>query len=126
MKQISQSEMIVMDVLWKEAPMAASDIAHHVVDEGWNIRTVKTLLSRLVQKNILATQEDGRRYLYLPLISKEDYGVRILDDVSQQFFKDNTAPLFLHLAKTNTLSTDDIEEITALLESLKPKSGKNP
>lgn len=123
MKQISQSEMVVMDVLWDKAPMAASDIAQCVADEGWNIRTIKTLLSRLVQKDILTTQEDGRRYLYTPLLSKEDYGARILDTVSQQFFKDNAAPLFLHLAKSNSLSEGDIDEITALLKSLKPKSG---
>ncbi len=124
MKQISQSEMVIMDVLWQQAPMAASDIAERVTSEDWNIRTVKTLISRLVQKGILATQEDGRRYLYSPLLSKEGYGARILDTVSQQFFKGNTAPLFLHLAKSNTLSENDIDEITALLKTLKPKSGK--
>ena len=103
--------------------MAAIDIAERVTSEGWNIRTVKTLLSRLVQKGILATQEDGRRYLYRPLLSKEGYGAQILDTVSQQFFKDNAAPLFLHLAKSNKLSENDIDEITALLKTLKPKSG---
>ena len=123
MKQISQSEMVVMDVLWEQAPMAASDIAERVASEGWNIRTVKTLISRLVQKGVLTTQQDGRRYLYRPLLSKAGYGVRILDTVSQQFFKDNAAPLFLHLAKSNTLSENDIDEITALLKTLKPKAG---
>lgn len=126
MKQISQSEKIIMDVLWEKAPMAATDIAQDVAGEGWSIRTIKTLLSRLVQKGVLATQEDGRRYLYSPLLSKEDYGARILDTVSTQFFENNAAPLFLHLAKSSTLSEADIDEITALLASLKPKSGKTP
>lgn len=126
MKQISQSEKIIMNVLWEKAPMAATDIAQDVAEEGWSIRTIKTLLSRLVQKGVLATQEDGRRYLYSPLLSKEDYGARILDTVSTQFFENNAAPLFLHLAKSSTLSEADIDEITALLASLKPKSGKTP
>lgn len=126
MKQISQSEKIVMDVLWETSPMAASGIAERVKSEGWNIRTIKTLLSRLVQKGVLATQEDGRRYLYTPLLSKEDYGVRILDNVSAQFFQDNAAPLFLHLAKSKSLSEDDIDEITTLLKGLKSKSGQAP
>ena len=122
MKQISQSEKIIMDVLWEQAPLAASDIAERVKSENWNIRTIKTLLSRLVQKNILQTKEDGRRYLYTPALSREDYGVRVLDKVSSQFFKDNAAPLFLHLAKSKNLSEDDIDEITALLKSLKSKA----
>ncbi len=106
--------------------MAASDIAERVTSEGWNIRTVKTLISRLVQKGALATEQDGRRYLYCPVLSKEGYGARILDTVSQQFFKDNAAPLFLHLAKSNKLSENDIDEITKLLETLKPKPGRAP
>ena len=71
MKQISQSEKIIMDVLWEQAPLAASDIAERVKSENWNIRTIKTLLSRLVQKNILQTKEDGRRYLYCLLYTSD-------------------------------------------------------
>ena len=125
MKQISQSEKIIMDVLWEQAPLAASDIADRVKSENWNIRTIKTLLSRLVQKKILQTKQDGRRYLYTPALSREDYGVSVLDKVSSQFFKDNAAPLFLHLAKSNRLSEDDIDEITALLKSLKSKPSED-
>lgn len=123
MKKISKSEFIVMEILWKTAPMAASEIAEKALSENWNIRTLKTLLSRLVQKDVLGTKQDGRRYLYFPLLSQEDYGVHILDDISQKFFKNNVTPLFLHLAKSNDLSSGDIDEITALLETLKPKSG---
>ena len=114
-----------MDVLWEQAPLAASDIADRVKSENWNIRTIKTLLSRLVQKKILQTKQDGRRYLYTPALSREDYGVSVLDKVSSQFFKDNAAPLFLHLAKSNRLSEDDIDEITALLKSLKSKPSED-
>jgi len=119
MKHISQSELVVMNVLWAEAPMGASELAEKVAPQGWNIRTIKTMLSRLVQKEILKTSEDGRRYLYSPCLSKEDYGLRVFEGVSQKFFKDDAAPLFLHLAKSQNLNAKDIDEIKALLDELK-------
>ena len=120
MKPISKSEMMVMDVLWGEAPLGASEIAGKIIAEtSWNIRTVKTLLARLVEKDILSTQPEGRRYLYKPRLSREDYGGQVLGSLSQQLFKGRAAPLFLHLAKSEDLSDSDIDEITALLETLK-------
>lgn len=123
MKPISQSELVIMNALWARAPMGANEIAEQVASENWNIKTVKTLLSRLVQKEVLDTRKEGRRYLYTPLISKEDYGLRILDGVSETFFKEDAAPLFLHLAKSKALKAKDIDEIKALLETLKPSNG---
>ncbi|MDA8708329.1 BlaI/MecI/CopY family transcriptional regulator [Hellea sp.] len=125
MKKISQSELVIMDSLWEEAPMGASEIADKVSSEGWNIRTIKTLLSRLVQKGILSTEPDGRRYLYTPLMSKEAYGAQVLDGISKNFYGGRTAPLFLHLAKQKDLSDSDIDEISSILERLKAEKDKS-
>jgi len=122
MKAISKSEMMIMDVLWSQAPLGAAEIAGQLQGQtSWNIRTVKTLLSRLVDKGILRTDPDGRRYLYAPRLTREDYGGEVMGSLSNQLFKGRAAPLFLHLAKSETLSDDDIDEITALLENLKGK-----
>ena len=125
MKQISKSELIIMDVLWKKFPMGAADVAESVTDQKWNIRTVKTLLSRLVQKGILNTQQDGRRYLYSPILSKDEYGVKILNGISESFYDGRNAALFLNLVKSNDLSSQDIDEISALLEKLKAEKGQS-
>ncbi len=124
MKPISQSEMIIMDVVWAQASMGASEIAKVVASEKrWNIRTVKTLLARLVDKGILATEKEGRRFLYHPLINREDYAGQVFNDVSQQFFSGRAAPLFMHLAKSGNLSAKDIEEIETLIQTLKAAKG---
>jgi len=124
MKQISKSELIIMDILWKKFPISAADVAERVTDQEWNIRTVKTLLSRLVQKGILDTKQDGRRYLYSPFLSKEEYGAKILNGISQNFYEGRNAALFLNLVKSNDLSSQDIDEISALLEKLKAEKGE--
>lgn len=119
MKRISQAELDVMDVLWTDSPMAASDVAGHLSDKNWNIRTVKTLLSRLVEKNVLSTEQDGRRYLYAPLISKNDYARRAAKRLSDRLFGGRAAPLVAHLAEGDGLTDQDIAELEALLKELK-------
>jgi len=119
MKKISQSERIVMEVLWSQAPMRATQIAENVAAENWNIRTVKTLLSRLVKKGVIETQKDGRHYLYMPRVSRESYAEHMIDNISKTYFKGRAAPLLLHLAKSKELSATDIDEITEILSTLK-------
>ena len=119
-ERISGAEHEVMEVLWREAPLTASEVAQRVPsDKGWSIRTVKTLLSRLLGKGILSHEEDGRRYLYRPAVEREAYvaeeSVRLLD----RLFDGRVTPLVAHLAERDALSERDIEEIEALLRSLK-------
>ena len=67
--RISEAEHAVMEALWHRSPQSAAEVCENVSDaRGWSMPTVKTLLARLVAKNAVATQPDGRRFLYTPRI----------------------------------------------------------
>jgi len=118
--RISQSELDVMDVLWVEHPIGAAEVASHLAEsKDWNIRTIKTLLARLVEKGALATQTEGRRYLYTPIISKDSYAASATRRLSNRLFEGRAAPLVAHLAKGDGLSASDIAELEALIAELK-------
>lgn len=117
---ISQAELTVMEVLWQDNPLAASDIAKRLpAQTDWNIRTVKTLLSRLVTKKALQTTQDGRRYLYAPLVSRQSYASRAAKNLSERLFGGRAAPLVAHLAQDSGLSDDDIKDLETLISELK-------
>jgi predicted transcriptional regulator len=119
-ERISDAEHAVMEVLWEEAPLAASDVADRVDPErGWSVRTVKTLLSRLLAKGALVHEEEGRRYLYRPAIAREDFVERESEKLLDRMFGGRVTPLVAHLAERNRLSAEDIAEIEALLKELK-------
>ena len=49
MERIGEAEYAVMEVLWKDAPLTATEVAERVpAERGWSIRTVKTMLARLL------------------------------------------------------------------------------
>src|SRR5829696_9027688 len=73
-ERISEAEHAVMEALWNRAPLTAAEVCDEVCAEReWTMATVKTLLSRLVAKNAVTTEAEGRRFLYSPKIPRARY-----------------------------------------------------
>jgi BlaI family penicillinase repressor len=119
-ERISEAEHEVMEVLWRESPLGAAEVAERVDPKrGWSDRTVKTMLSRLLAKGVLAHEEEGRRYLYRPTVSRDDFIGRESRRLLDRMFGGRVTPLVAHLAERDRLTSKDIEEIEALLKALK-------
>lgn len=120
MERIGEAEYAVMEVLWDKAPLTAAEVAARVpAERGWSIRTVKTMLARLLAKNVLAHEEQGRRYLYRPAVARADYVAQESGRLLDRMFGGRVTPLVAHLAERDRLTAADIAEIEALLKALK-------
>ena len=119
-ERISDAEHAVMEVLWGEAPLSAQDVSERVdASRGWSTNTVKTLLGRLLAKSVITHEAEGRRYLYRPLLDRNDYVERESRRLIDRLFGGRLTPLVAHLAERDALTPDDIAEIEALLKELK-------
>jgi predicted transcriptional regulator len=68
---ISDAEWEVMQVVWRRRSVTAAEVIEALVPRtGWSHRTVRTLLARLVDKGVLAVEQEGHRYRYRPLVSR--------------------------------------------------------
>ena len=119
-ERISEGEQAVMEVLWAESPLTATEVAERIPEErGWSERTVKTMLGRLLTKGALVHEEDGRRYLYRPAVQRADYAMRETRKLVDRLFGGRAAPLVAQLAANEGLTPQDIAELEALLKELK-------
>ena len=119
--RISEAELEVMSVLWDDAPLTAAEVAERAPPaRRWSGQTVKTLLARLVAKGALATEVDGRRYLYRPLVGREAVQSVETRKLVDRLFGGRAAPLVAQLAEQQALTPEDVAEIEALLKALKP------
>jgi BlaI family transcriptional regulator, penicillinase repressor len=119
-ERISDAEHVVMEVLWNDAPLTANVVAERLsTSQSWTLPTVKTLLSRLLTKGALSAEADGRRFLYRPLIAREDYVSGDVKRLVDRLFGGKLSPLVAHLAENEALTAQDISEIEALLKELK-------
>jgi predicted transcriptional regulator len=109
-----------MKVLWqRKAPAGVEEVISRLPDpEKWQVSTVKTLLNRLLRKGAIKAQQDGRRYLYSPLMAHEqwvsDESLSLLD----RLFGGRVAPLVAHFSQTRKLSKKDIADLKRLIREL--------
>jgi predicted transcriptional regulator len=117
--QISEAESIVMDVLWRRQPLAAEDVVAALAESRqWQEATIKTLLNRLLNKGAITAEKDGRRYLYTPVLKREDWLIGESENLLDRLFDGRVAPLVAHFSQHRKLSRKDIAELRRLLEEI--------
>jgi BlaI family transcriptional regulator, penicillinase repressor len=117
--QISEAESMVMDVLWQRSPLTAEDVVAALAErQDWQEATIKTLLNRLLNKGAIEAVKEGRRYLYSPLLRREDWVLDESEGLLSRLFGGRVAPLVAHFNQHQRLSETDIAELRRLLEEI--------
>ena len=118
--RISEAELDIMAVLWSESPLGAADIASRVpARRAWSPTTIKTMLSRLVDKGALASEAQGRRFLYRPLIERVPLAGAQAGRLVDRLFGGRISPLVAHLAERRNLEPDDLAALEQLIRDLR-------
>lgn len=121
---VSESEAVVMEVLWGEHPLAAEDVVARLsAHSDWAEPTIKTLLNRLLKKGAVRAERDGRRYLYSPVLTREAWVASQSESVLDRLFGGRVAPLVAHFSERGRLSQADIDELRRLVEELDDDRG---
>lgn len=116
--RISDAEWEVMRVVWERHPVDALSVAQAVAaPRGWSDATVKTLLSRLVDKGALGFEPDGKRYLYHPLVSREECQRAATRSFLDRVFGGAVRPALLQFVRESDLSTEEVAELERLLDA---------
>lgn len=115
--EISKTEFEVLNALWQKHPASANDVIQLLnKTKSWHEKTVKTLLSRLVKKQVIDFDKQQRSYLYFPLVERSAYTEKESKSLVSRLFGGKVAPLVAGFANTNSLSKDDVEELKSLIE----------
>ena len=113
---ISEAEWRVMEVVWGKPALGADDVVKALAGTGWNHRTIRTMLNRLVKKRVLTFKVTGNRYLYSPLVSRESC-VRLEGrSFLQRIFGGDVGPMLAHFVQDSKLTAQQIRELRELLE----------
>lgn len=119
-KRISDSEWEVMNIIWEQELVPASDVVAVLeTRKGWRERTTRTLIDRLVKKGVLRTVRDGKRYLYRPRLSREECVQRESRSFLSRVFGGEPAAMLIHLVSRTKLSHQEIDELQRLLNEKK-------
>ncbi len=115
--KISETEWEVMQVLWSESPLSAEQIIERLAaHDAWHPKTAKTLLNRLVKKQALGFEKEGRAYLYHPLVKQADCVQAASESFLDRVFGGALTPMLAHFVEHKRMSPEQIRELKRLLD----------
>ena len=82
----------------------------------WNARTIRTLINRLLRKDALRYEKEGRRYRYFPAVDQEHCTRQERRSFLQRVYGGTVTPMLAAFIEDAQLSPDDIDELKRMLE----------
>jgi BlaI family transcriptional regulator, penicillinase repressor len=119
-QDVTDAELAVLHVLWERGPSSVRLLADTLYPGGGvsAYATVQKLLERLELKECVAQKREEGIKRYWARVSKEELIGRRLRAVAEQLCDGSLTPLLTHLVRTNPLSSEERQELKALLEEL--------
>lgn len=120
LQNLSRRERQIMDILFRAGPATAAEILAELPDAP-SYSAVRALLRVLEEKGHVAHRQDGKRYVYAPVISAQSAQRSALRRVLNTFFDGSTeraVAALLDLSRSS-LSTDEMNRIAELIEQAK-------
>lgn len=115
--KLFDSELKVMDVLWKEGEATAKYISDELrLSVGWNINTTYTIIKRLIAKGVIERSEPN--FLCRPMVDKAEVQATETDDLIDRVFDGSADKLFASLLSRKRLSAEQIERLKRIVDEL--------
>ncbi len=128
MQQISESELILMKIIWKCGGTALFSLITEELEREqseWKNNTVLTLLSRLVGKKYLKTRKIGRRNEYIAAITEQEYQSEQTYAFVDRVYEGNVKNLVTALLQQDSLTESEWNELEAFWkQTLKERTEK--
>jgi predicted transcriptional regulator len=115
--KLFDSELKVMDVLWKEGDSTAKHIAEVLGEEvGWNVNTTYTLIKRCIKKGAIARSEPN--FLCHALIPKKEVQEAETNELINKIYDGSADKLFAALLGRKKLSAEQIDKLKQIVGEL--------
>lgn len=112
--QISESELVLMKIIWNNGGAALFSFIIEELERDqndWKKNTVLTLLSRLIGKKYLKVNKIGRRNEYIAAITEQEYQSAQTQNFVKRIYGGNIRNLVSTLLRQDVLTEDEWTEI---------------
>ena len=113
--KLFDSELKVMDVLWREGDTTAKRIAAVLNEEvGWNVNTTYTLIKRCIKKEAIERTEPN--FMCHALIPKEEVQEAETNELINKIYDGSADKLFAALLGRKKLSKEQIDKLKKIVD----------
>jgi len=119
---ISESEWEIMTVLWEKKPLTANEVISSLQERtDWKPKTIRTLLDRLVKKNVVGVNKEKRIYTFFPLYSQDECQHAEAESFVKRIYGGALKSMLVQFIQEDSLSEEDIKELRSILDPNKKK-----
>jgi predicted transcriptional regulator len=121
---LSRRERQIMDIIYQLGKVSVADVLERLPDPpGYS--AVRALLRLLEEKGVIKHEQDGQRYVYLPVVTREKARKSALKQMLQTFFDDSAAQAvaaLLDISRTK-MTEEDLDRLSKIIEEAR-KEGR--
>jgi predicted transcriptional regulator len=114
----TEAESVILSVLWARGPSTVREVHEALPDRGTGYTTVLKLMQIMAHKRLLVRDESRRSHVYAPAIEQGAMQRRWVDELLDRAFSGSTSALVLRALSSKRASTEELQEIRALLDRL--------
>ena len=116
--RVSDAELSVLEVLWKDGPATIRHLADQLYDDGTtaNYATVQKLLERLESKGCVSRDRTAFAHVFAAKIERSALIGQGLQEMAERLCGGSLTPLLTHLAEKARLSKRDRELIRKMID----------
>lgn len=123
--KLTEAEWQIMKALWENWPATARQIADRLPEDiNWAYTTIKTMLSRLVDKKAVKEAKKGNVGLYEPIVTRKNAQRIALKSLVNQAFDGAFGPLMHFLVEDQKLTDNQREELLEVLKEGEQTDGR--
>ena len=116
--KISDSEMEIMNIIWKKGEEVTSAELIALLKDTWKPTTIMTFLKRLCDKGILDARKECKTNFYRAKITEDEYKRKTTENFLQQFHNGSVTSLLAALVKGKQPDSKELEEIKKWFDEL--------
>lgn len=125
MQELTKAEEQIMMILWKLEEAVVKDIIAQIPEPKPAYNTVSTIVRILENKGVVSHRAEGRKHIYYPLLSKNDYKNKSLSRLVKDYFAGSLSDMVSFFSKKEKLDIKEMETIMQLMQEEIDKSKKN-
>ena len=125
--KLTEAEWQIMNTLWEDWPATGRQIADRLPENvNWAYTTIKTMLTRLADKQAIKETKKGSIGVYEPILTRQNARRSALNSLANQAFDGAFGPLMHFLLEDQNLSAKQRQELLQALkqENSQKKGGK--
>ncbi len=111
MKQLTKAEEEIMQILWDLKETNVAGVIEKMPEPKPAYNTVSTIVRILEGKGFVDHRQEGKGYVYFPVLAKETYSNQSITQLMNNYFNGSFKSMVSFFMKKNDLSTQELETI---------------